>query len=62
MNCSVTNADGRCTQLWPDGDNKFERAQLTAGKMYKVVFQTQEYFAKTDRKCFYPWVDVGPTR
>ena len=58
--CSVTDFDGRCTQLWPDGDNKEERAKLKAGGRYKVIFQTQAYFNLTGRTCFYPWVDVRP--
>lgn len=31
-----------------------------AGRLYKVVFQTKEYFERTgNRKCFYPWVEVS---
>ncbi|KAF8445621.1 hypothetical protein L210DRAFT_3610268 [Boletus edulis BED1] len=31
--------------------------QIAAG-IYKVVFKPQEYFAKTGRKCFYPWIEI----
>ncbi|KAH8099329.1 transthyretin [Cristinia sonorae] len=57
----VTDADGRCMQLWPSStpmEPKEERAKLRAGQLYKVTFNTKEYFESTGRKCFYPWVEI----
>ncbi|KAJ7225351.1 hypothetical protein GGX14DRAFT_638258 [Mycena pura] len=48
----VTNADGRCLDLLPP-----RNGNLTAGT-YKIMFKTKEYFVNTDRKCFYPWVEI----
>lgn len=53
---SVTNADGRCLDLVPH-DLAKSRA-LTAGT-YQIVFETKEYFDRTSRKSFYPFVQVG---
>ena len=49
-----TDSDGRCMQLAPAGP-------LRAGT-YKVTFKTKDYFATSERSCFYPWVEVrtGP--
>jgi len=58
---SETDADGRCMQLWPlptPMESKEERARLYAGKLYKVIFHTKDYFESTGRKCFYPWVEI----
>lgn len=51
-------------QLWPEVPNdgvqtREERARLKADRLYKVTFHTKDYFASSDRKCFYPWVEVG---
>lgn len=57
----VTDSDGRCMQLWLDGETeevRRERGKLKAGKLYKVIFHTKPYFEASGRKCFYPWVDV----
>ncbi|KAJ7293745.1 hypothetical protein C8J57DRAFT_1041546 [Mycena rebaudengoi] len=56
----VTNADGRCLDLLPARDSTEAKeldAVLTPGT-YKIVFKTKEYFAQSDRKCFYPWVEI----
>ena len=48
-------------QLFPKdaaGTSGTTRAALEAGRLYKVVFKTKEYFERTGRKCFYPWVEV----
>lgn len=37
---------------------KEQKTDLVAGRSYKVVFKTKEYFESTKRKCFYPWVEV----
>lgn len=60
INCtcaSVTNPDGRCTDLLPPRGGS-DAIELKKGGTYKVIFKTKDYFAKTDRKCFYPWVEV----
>jgi len=57
----VTNADGRCLDLLPvrgSDEAKREGTDLIAGQTYKIVFKTNEYFDKTNRKSFYPWVEV----
>lgn len=59
---SVTNADGRCLDLLPPAGSDLalkEDTALAAGQTYKVVFKTKEYFEKTGRKSFYPWVEVS---
>jgi len=56
----VTDSDGRCTSLLsPKGSDeaKENKHELTPG-LYKVVFKPKAYFEKTDRKCFYPWVEI----
>ncbi|KZT08542.1 transthyretin [Laetiporus sulphureus 93-53] len=58
---SKTNEDGRCMDLCPKTKSEeatVEGAKLKAGKLYKVVFKTKEYFESTGRKCFYPWVEI----
>lgn len=48
---SVTNADGRCLDLLsPD-------LALQPG-IYQIVFETKEYFERTGRKSFYPFVQI----
>ncbi len=61
----VTDSDGRCMQLYPEagpGQKAEDLIILQAGKLYKVVFKTREYFESTGRKCFYPWVEVPTLR
>ncbi|KAJ3516082.1 hypothetical protein NLJ89_g1343 [Agrocybe chaxingu] len=57
----VTNADGRCLDLLPPAGSeeaKKEKTDLVVGQTYKVVFKTKEYFERTNRKSFYPWVEI----
>ncbi len=57
----VTDYDGRCMQLYPEagpGQKREDLIKLQAGKLYKVVFKTKDYFESVGRKCFYPWVEV----
>jgi hypothetical protein len=58
LDFSVTNSDGRCLNLLPPEGSQEAKDLLTTG-IYKVVFKTKEYFDVTNRKCFYPWVEVG---
>ena len=56
-----TNADGRCLDLLPPAGSheaKTEKTELISGQTYKVVFRTKEYFERTNRQSFYPWVEV----
>ncbi|KAJ7207396.1 hypothetical protein B0H12DRAFT_1158847 [Mycena haematopus] len=56
----VTNADGRCLDLLPARDSS-EAKNLDVALIpgtYKIVFKTKEYFERTGRKCFYPWVEI----
>ncbi|KAL1740600.1 hypothetical protein HDZ31DRAFT_67777 [Schizophyllum fasciatum] len=58
-----TNADGRCVDLLPprgSEEAKAQNAHLEAGT-YKIIFRTKEYFEKTGRQSFYPWVEIAFT-
>ncbi|KAF9486302.1 Hydroxyisourate hydrolase, partial [Pholiota conissans] len=58
---SVTNADGRCLDLLPPPRSELaveEKTDLVAGQTYKIIFKTKEYFESTNRKSFYPWVEI----
>ncbi|KAJ8462282.1 hypothetical protein ONZ45_g17993 [Pleurotus djamor] len=57
----VTNADGRCLDLLSPKDPNAESVKLIAGRTYKIIFKTQEYFERTNRKSFYPWVEISFT-
>jgi 5-hydroxyisourate hydrolase-like protein (transthyretin family) len=48
----VTNADGRCINLL--SSDKY----LTQGGVYRIVFETKDYFDKAGKPTFYPWVEV----
>lgn len=48
---SETNDDGRCPNLLPS-DYKVEKG------VYRVTFETKEFFARKGEKCFYPYVQV----
>lgn len=58
---SATDTDGRCMALLPprdcEGARQASQFQITAG-IYKIIFRPQEYFERTGRKCFYPWIEV----
>ncbi|KAF9270612.1 Hydroxyisourate hydrolase [Marasmius fiardii PR-910] len=49
----VTDSDGRCTDLLTPGGRDLLRPGL-----YKIIFRTKEYFDKTKRQSFYPWVEI----
>ncbi|KAF9645433.1 transthyretin [Thelephora ganbajun] len=53
---SVTNADGRCLDLLPP-DSAGSSYAFQPG-IYQIVFETKEYFERTDRKSFYPFVQI----
>jgi 5-hydroxyisourate hydrolase len=56
-----TNSDGRCLDLLPHPDSaeaEEKQTKLTPGGLYKIVFKTKDYFEGTERKCFYPWVEI----
>jgi len=69
---SATNADGRCLDLLPTpnpatttttirspGDSTEPPPYTLQPGTYQIVFETKEYFEKTGRKSFYPFVQVG---
>jgi 5-hydroxyisourate hydrolase len=47
---SVTNADGRVTDLCPDG-------KINAG-VFRLTFDTKAYFEKNNTKGFYPCASI----
>ncbi|KAF8913120.1 hypothetical protein CPB84DRAFT_1957494 [Gymnopilus junonius] len=56
-----TNADGRCVDLLPPRGSELateEKTDPVAGQIYKLVFKTKEYFERTNRQTFYPWVEI----
>ncbi|KAF9225486.1 transthyretin [Gyrodon lividus] len=56
----VTDSNGRCMTLFPprgSEETKQTCKEITTGT-YKIVFKPEEYFAKSGRKCFYPWVEI----
>jgi len=61
---SVTNSDGRCLDLLPPSRNADSPSgsppshALRPGRTYQIVFETEEYFKRTGRKSFYPFVQV----
>lgn len=55
LRLSVTNADGRCVDLLSPGD---QSARLQSGSLYKIIFETKDYFDKAGMPTFYPWVEV----
>lgn len=52
----MTNADGRCLDLLSN------IVRLEAGGLYKIVFETKDYFDKAGKTTFYPWVEVCADR
>ncbi|KAK2461550.1 hypothetical protein APHAL10511_006013 [Amanita phalloides] len=56
----VTNGDGRCLDLLPAAGSleaQEQKTDLVSGKTYKIIFRTKEYFQRTERDSFYPWVE-----
>ncbi|KAI8997219.1 hydroxyisourate hydrolase [Pilobolus umbonatus] len=51
LSTSQTNSDGRCPTLLPDG-YKAEKG------IYRVTFNTREYFTGIGERCFYPYVQI----
>ncbi|CAO3647812.1 unnamed protein product [Cunninghamella echinulata] len=51
LSTAQTNDDGRCPTLLPQG-YKAEKG------VYRVTFETQEYFKKIGQECFYPYVQI----
>jgi len=55
---SETDNDGRCLDLLvPKAENDEADIQLSSG-LYKITFQTKEFFESSGRSCFYPWVEI----
>ena len=60
----MTNSDGRCLDLLPSQGSEEatgKKSNPVAGQIYKIIFKTREYFEHTNRKSFYPWVEVSTT-
>ncbi|KAK7465394.1 hypothetical protein VKT23_005372 [Stygiomarasmius scandens] len=53
----TTNSDGRCTDLFAPANPGESAPKLRPG-LYKIVFRPKAYFEVTNRKCFYPWVEI----
>ncbi|KAI0001709.1 hypothetical protein BJV77DRAFT_1164591 [Russula vinacea] len=53
----VTNANGRCMDLL-SGDQLAPDVKLEAGGLYKIVFETKDYFDKAGIATLYPWVEI----
>ncbi|KAI9319514.1 hydroxyisourate hydrolase [Dichotomocladium elegans] len=49
---SQTNEDGRCPDLLPN-DYKVEKG------VYRITFETKEFFARKGERCFYPYVQIA---
>ena len=55
----VTNADGRCVDLLSSGNQRpVQSARLQSGGLYKIGFETKDYFDRAGKPTFYPWVEV----
>jgi len=54
----VTNADGRCLDLLSSDQHSAQHATLEAEGLYKIVFETKDYFDRAGKATFYPWVEV----
>jgi len=54
----VTNADGRCLDLLSSDQHSTQHATLEAGGLYKIVFETKDYFDRAGKATFYPWVEI----
>ncbi|KAN0124861.1 hypothetical protein V8E52_001413 [Russula decolorans] len=48
----VTDADGRCMTLLSNDKH------LTQGGVYRIVFETKNYFDRAGKPTFYPWVEI----
>ena len=48
--------------LSPSDQHAEQTVKLEAGVLYKIIFETKDYFDKTGRSTFYPWVEVGAHR
>ncbi|KAI0278163.1 hypothetical protein BGY98DRAFT_917378 [Russula aff. rugulosa BPL654] len=48
----ATNADGRCINLL--SSDKL----LTQGGVYRIVFETKDYFDKAGKPTFYPLIEI----
>ena len=55
IGASATDSDGRCSNLLPPPDPDH---MLQPGP-HQIVFETEEYFKRTGRKSFFPFVQVG---
>ncbi|KAI0274979.1 hypothetical protein BC834DRAFT_850568 [Gloeopeniophorella convolvens] len=54
----VTNADGRCLDLMTPADQHTDQKVTLKAGLYKIAFETKEYFDKAGKATFYPWVEI----
>lgn len=47
----ITNDDGRCTDL-------LEKSNVAENGIYKIKFNTGEYFHSSDTRTFYPYIEI----
>ena len=59
IGASTTNADGRCLDLLSPNPASDSSSYTLQPGTYQIVFETKEYFERTGRKSFYPFVQVG---
>jgi len=45
--------------LLSSGPHSTQSIKLEAGKLYKIIFKTKEYFDRVEKATFYPWVEVS---
>jgi 5-hydroxyisourate hydrolase len=45
--------------LLSSGPHSTQSIKLEAGKLYKMIFKTKEYFDRLEKATFYPWVEVS---
>jgi len=60
---STTDADGRCLDLLllpskPSSGSPISPQEALRPGIYQILFETKEYFERTGRKSFYPFVQI----
>lgn len=58
IGASTTNADGRCLDLLSPNPSSDSSSYTLQPGTYQIVFETKEYFERTGRKSFYPFVQI----
>lgn len=58
IGASTTNAGGRCLDLLSPNPASDSPSYTLQPGTYQIVFETKEYFERTGRKSFYPFVQI----